>query len=176
MKSTRYLLNSCNSTSQFISTIFRCSCFLFCFFYQIKNFLFLLWVNLYMITGIYLHDPPPFLSLKKLWRSLCFHAPSPLLISDKSLRAYSNPESIRNNYIILKFYVVIRFLVSVVNFYIVILTITSNINDCTNVFYSSLYSIPLRTCEVRWSHRDHTIRRDITILHSDCIRILLSLF
>ena len=28
------------------------------FFYQIKNFLFLLWVNLYMITGIYLHDPP----------------------------------------------------------------------------------------------------------------------
>ena len=30
------------------------------FFYQIKNFLFLLWVNLYMITGIYLHDPPPF--------------------------------------------------------------------------------------------------------------------
>ena len=46
----------------------------FFFFYQIKNFLFLLWVNLYMITGIYLHDPllfngpffmtPPF--LKKL--------------------------------------------------------------------------------------------------------------
>ena len=34
--------------------------FLPCFFYQIKNFLFLLWVNLYMITGIYLHDPPPF--------------------------------------------------------------------------------------------------------------------
>ena len=29
-------------------------------FYQIKNFLFLLWVNLYMITGIYLHNPPPF--------------------------------------------------------------------------------------------------------------------
>ena len=29
------------------------------FFYQIRNFLFLLWVNLYMITSIYLHDPPP---------------------------------------------------------------------------------------------------------------------
>ena len=42
------------------------------------------------------------------------------------LRAYSNPESIRNNYIFLIFYIVIRFLVSVVNFYIVILTITIN--------------------------------------------------
>ena len=30
------------------------------FFYQIKNFLFLLWVNLHMIMGIYLHDPPLF--------------------------------------------------------------------------------------------------------------------
>ena len=27
---------------------------------QRKNFLFLLWVTLYMIMGIYLHDPPPF--------------------------------------------------------------------------------------------------------------------
>ena len=45
------------STSQFISIMFPCSFF---FFYQIKNFLFLLWVNLYMITGMYLHDPPPF--------------------------------------------------------------------------------------------------------------------
>ena len=64
------------------------------FFYKIKNFLFLLWVNLYMITNTYLHDPPSFnglffmtppfvfCSLKKLWPSLCFH---PLLISDKSL-------------------------------------------------------------------------------------------
>ena len=33
--------------------------FFFLFFYQIKNFLFLLWVNLYIIMGIYLHDPPP---------------------------------------------------------------------------------------------------------------------
>ena len=30
------------------------------FFYQRKNFLFLLWVNLYMFMGLYLHDPPPF--------------------------------------------------------------------------------------------------------------------
>ena len=60
MKS-RCLLNFCNSTSQFISIMFRCSLLFFFFlFYQIKNFLFLLQVNLYMITGIYLHDPPPF--------------------------------------------------------------------------------------------------------------------
>ena len=29
-------------------------------FNKIKNFFFLLWVNLYMITDTYLHDPPPF--------------------------------------------------------------------------------------------------------------------
>ena len=29
-------------------------------FHKIKNFFFLLWVNLYMITDTYLHDPPPF--------------------------------------------------------------------------------------------------------------------
>ena len=41
------------------------------------------------------------------------------------LRAYSNPESIRNNYIFVTFYInVTPFLVSVVNFYIVILTMT----------------------------------------------------
>ena len=34
--------------------------FLPSFFYKIKNFFFLLWVNLYMITDTYLHDPPPF--------------------------------------------------------------------------------------------------------------------
>ena len=32
------------------------------FFYQIKNFLFLLWVNLYTITGIYLHAGLPILT------------------------------------------------------------------------------------------------------------------
>ena len=64
--------------------------------YKIKNFFFLLWVNLYMITDTYLHDPPPFngpffhdpsvfCSVKKLWPSLCFHLPPSLLISDKSL-------------------------------------------------------------------------------------------
>ena len=30
------------------------------FFYKIKNFFFLQWVNLYMIRDTYLHDPPPF--------------------------------------------------------------------------------------------------------------------
>ena len=95
MKS-RCLLNSCNSTSQFISILFRCwrnwylyrylrlisfwnemklisrFCF-FSFFYEIRNFLFLLWVNLYMITGIYLHDPPPFRPI--------FHGPSLFWVS-----------------------------------------------------------------------------------------------
>ena len=57
------------------------------FFYQRENFLFLLWVNLYMIMGLYLHDPPLltahfswpllFLSLQKLWPSLCFYPPFP---------------------------------------------------------------------------------------------------
>ena len=66
------------------------------FFYQIKNFLFLMWVNLYMITGIYLHDPPPFngpffmtspfFESQKVVTLLLFPPPSPLLISDKSLR------------------------------------------------------------------------------------------
>ena len=69
--------------------------FLPCFFYQIKNFLFLLWVNLYMITGIYLHDPspfngpffmtPPFSESQKVVTLPLFPTPSPLLISDKFL-------------------------------------------------------------------------------------------
>ena len=45
----------------YIHIMFRCSLILFLFFfYQVRNFLFLLWVNLYMIAGLYLHDPPPF--------------------------------------------------------------------------------------------------------------------
>ena len=44
--------------------MFRGSCFflsfLLFFLNQIKNSLFVLWVNLCMITGIYLHGPPPF--------------------------------------------------------------------------------------------------------------------
>ena len=72
MKS-RCLLNSCNSTSQFISITFRCSIF-FPFLYQIKNLLFLLRVSLYMITGIYLHDPP--LSTTHFWVSKSCDPPS----------------------------------------------------------------------------------------------------
>ena len=113
MKS-RCLLNSCNSTSQFISIMFRCSCFfLVClfvclFFYQIKNFLFLMWVNLCMITGIYLHDPPPFngpffmtppfSESKKVVTLPLFPPPTPLLISDKSLiQQLRLPRRIRQN-------------------------------------------------------------------------------
>ena len=67
------------------------------FFYQIKNFLFLLWVNLYMITGIYLHCPPhfngpffmtpPFSESQKVVTLPLFPPPPPypLLISEKSL-------------------------------------------------------------------------------------------
>ena len=93
----RCLLNSCNSTSQFISIMFRCSLTFFLFFYQIN--LFLLWANLYMITGIYLHDPPPFngpffmtppfSESQKVVTLPLFPPPSPVLISDKSLRNYS---------------------------------------------------------------------------------------
>ena len=69
------------------------SLFIFC---QIKNFLFLLWVNFYMITGIYLHDPPPFngpffmtppfSEAQKVVTPPLFPPPPPLLISDKSVR------------------------------------------------------------------------------------------
>ena len=65
------------------------------FFYKIKNFFFLLWVNLYMITDTYLHDPPPltahfswplpFLQSQKVVTLPLFPPRHPLLISDKSL-------------------------------------------------------------------------------------------
>ena len=65
------------------------------FFYQRKNFLFLLWVNLYMIMGLYLHDPPPFngpffmtppfSESQKVVTLPLFPPPPLLLISDKSL-------------------------------------------------------------------------------------------
>ena len=58
MKS-RCLLNSFNSTIVYLHFVPLFFFFSF-FFNQIKHFLFLPWVNLYMITGIYLHDPPPF--------------------------------------------------------------------------------------------------------------------
>ena len=70
--------------------------FLPSFFYKIKNFFFLLWVNLYMITDTYLHDPPPFNG--PFFMTPPFSAvskscdppsvstpPPPLLISDQSL-------------------------------------------------------------------------------------------
>ena len=69
--------------------------FLPVFFYQTKSFLFLLWANLYMITGIHLHDPPafkgpffmtpPFSESQKVVTLPLFQPPFPLLISDKSL-------------------------------------------------------------------------------------------
>ena len=91
------------------------------------------------------------------------------------LRAYSNSESIRKNYILI-FYIVICFLVSVINFYIVTLTTkintykeTSN-NDCTNVFSSYVLLGRVKSAGIT----------EITTLEwtllSDCIRILLSLF
>ena len=67
------------------------------FFYKIKNFLFLLWVNLYMITNTYLHDPlsfngpffmtPPFSAVSKGCDPRSVSTPLPLLISDKSLNS-----------------------------------------------------------------------------------------
>ena len=70
-------------------------CSFFPFFLPNKNFLCLLWVSLYMITGIYLHDPsplnvpffmtPPLSESQKVVTLPLFPPPSALLISDKSL-------------------------------------------------------------------------------------------
>ena len=67
----------------------------FFFLYRINNFLFLLCVNLCMITGIYLHDrppfngpffmSPPFSESQKVVTLPLFPPLPPLLISDKSL-------------------------------------------------------------------------------------------
>ena len=51
IKSLTLILTADHSTLLFLPSFF---------FYKIKNFLFLLWGNLYMITGIYFHDLPPF--------------------------------------------------------------------------------------------------------------------
>ena len=67
------------------------------FFYKIKNFFFLLWVNLYMFKDTYLYDPPPFNGsffmtppfsavLKSCDLPSVSTSPSPLLSSDKSLK------------------------------------------------------------------------------------------
>ena len=94
------------------------------------------------------------------------------------LRASSNPESIRNNYIFVTFYInVTPFLVSVVNLYIVILTITINTykktsnNDCTNVFSSYVLLGRVKSAGVK-----EITTFEGTLHYSDCIRILLSLF
>ena len=70
------------------------------FFYKIKNFFFLLWVNLYAITDTYLHDPPPFngpffmtppfSAVSKGCDPPSVSTPLPLLISDKSLINHPN--------------------------------------------------------------------------------------
>ena len=65
---------------------------------QRKDFLFLPWVNLYKIMGLYLHDPPsfngpffmtpPFSAVSKGCDPPSVSTPpSPLLISDKSLNS-----------------------------------------------------------------------------------------
>ena len=78
------------------------------FIYKIKNFFFLLWVNLYMITDTYLHDPPPFNGpffmtppfsavSKSCDLPSVFTPPSPLLISEKSLsKNHTNTTTIVN--------------------------------------------------------------------------------
>ena len=55
-----YILDESDSDSDSWSLDSPISPKFFFFFYQIENFLFLVFVNLYMITGIYLHDPPAF--------------------------------------------------------------------------------------------------------------------
>ena len=61
MPYTYILDDSIKSPTLILTAFTRLSYFShFFFFYKIKNFFFLLWVNLYMITDTYLHDPPPF--------------------------------------------------------------------------------------------------------------------
>ena len=101
MPYTYILDDSIKSPTLILTAITRLSYFShFFFFYKIKNFFFLLWVNLYMITDTYLHDPPPFNG--PFFMTPPFSAvskscdppsvstpPPPLLISDKSLRVKS---------------------------------------------------------------------------------------
>ena len=90
MKS-RCLLNSCNSTSQFISIMFRCSFF----FLPNKELPFSSVSEPYMIKGICFHGhplfngplfmTPPFSGSQTVVTLPLFPPPHPLLISDKSL-------------------------------------------------------------------------------------------
>ena len=50
IKSPTLILTADHSTLLFLPGFF--------FFYKIKNSFFVPWVNLYMITDTYLHDPP----------------------------------------------------------------------------------------------------------------------
>ena len=87
IKSPTLILTADHSTLLFLPS----------FFYQIQNFLFFLWVSLYMVTGIYSHDPPPFngpfsgpppphfSESQKVVTLPLFPPPPPLLISDKFL-------------------------------------------------------------------------------------------
>ena len=60
MPYTYILDDSIKSPSLILTADHSTLLFLPGFFYKIKNFFFHLWVNLYMITDTYLHDPPPF--------------------------------------------------------------------------------------------------------------------
>ena len=51
IKSPTLILTADHSTLLFLPVFF---------FYKTKNFFFLMWVNLYIITDQYLHDPPSF--------------------------------------------------------------------------------------------------------------------
>ena len=92
----------------FWQLITRLSYFSQDFFYKIKNFFFLLWVNLNMITDTYLHDPPPFNGLffmtppfsavsKSCDPSSVSTPPPPLLISDKPLTTPPNLTRLLHN-------------------------------------------------------------------------------
>ena len=60
MPYTYILDDSIKSPTLILTAITRLSYFSQFFFYKIKNFFFLLWMNLYMITDTYLHHPSPF--------------------------------------------------------------------------------------------------------------------
>ena len=60
MPYTQILGDSIKSPTLILTADHSTLLFLPSFFYKIKNFFFLLWVNLYMIRDTYLHDPPPF--------------------------------------------------------------------------------------------------------------------
>ena len=59
MPYTYILDNSIQSPTLILTADHPTLLFLSGFLYKIKNFFFLLWVNLYMITDTCLHDPPP---------------------------------------------------------------------------------------------------------------------